>query len=58
MSSDSEYSEFLEQLRQSGKINMFGAAPYLMSAFGLPRKDAIQILCDWMENYDRNEHND
>ena len=45
------YFRTLEQIRKSGKINMFGAAPYLMSAFNLPRKEAMSVLVAWMESY-------
>ena len=47
------YNTFLEELRKSGKTNMFGAAPSLMSEFALPRAEAISILKNWMENYER-----
>ena len=33
-----EYYVFLEELRQSGVTNMFGATPYLREEFGLGRK--------------------
>lgn len=47
-----EYYIYLEKLRQSGATNMFGAGPYLQRAFGLSSKDADEILCNWMKNYD------
>ena len=46
------YWVFLEMLRKSGVTNMYGAAPYLEEAFGVSRKDAREILIDWMSNYD------
>ncbi len=48
-----EYYEYLEQLRQSGATNMFGATPYLRNAFQLDRHEARDILVSWMENYDQ-----
>lgn len=30
-----EYFEYLDELRESGVTNMFGAAPYLVSEFGI-----------------------
>lgn len=40
--------DYLEDLRQSGQANMFGAGQYLEVAFGLERKEARTILSDWM----------
>ena len=48
-----EYYGYLEQLRQSGATNMFGATPYLRNAFQLDRHEARDILVSWMENYDQ-----
>jgi hypothetical protein len=47
-----DYYCFLNNLRASGITNMFGGAPYLMSSFDLPKKLAVEILLNWMENYD------
>ena len=47
-----EYYEYLEDLRQSGATNMFGAAPYLQEDFGLDRREAKNILLSWMTHYD------
>lgn len=49
---DNKYWQFLEKLRESGVTNMFGAAPYLQSAFDISHKEAVSILVDWMDNYD------
>lgn len=46
-----KYYVFLENLRKSGKTNMFGATPYLQEAFGLDRKYAHQIVLSFMQNY-------
>lgn len=48
-----EYYVYLEDLRQSGVTNMFGAAPYLQEEFDLNRKEAREILANWMTNYDK-----
>lgn len=45
------YYRFLEALRQSGIVNMYGAVPYLQAEFGLDQKNAIKILASWMNNY-------
>jgi hypothetical protein len=46
-----EYYVYLEELRQSGVTNMFGASPYLQEAYGLNRREASKVLVSWMENY-------
>ena len=53
---DNVYWIYLEELRRSGVINMYGAAPYLEAAFGLSREEAGQILVDWMKNYDPDDY--
>ena len=35
---------------------MFGAAPYLESAFGLDRQEAREVLTDWMRNYNPDDY--
>ena len=48
----SEYYEFLDELRESGVTNMFGATPYLMQAFDyLAEDEARDILKSWMETF-------
>lgn len=49
------YYDYLEELRQSGKINMFGAAPYLQREFGLEYYEAVKILGEWMTSYKKPE---
>jgi hypothetical protein len=46
-----EYFEYLDELRESGVTNMFGAAPYLVSEFGITMFDAGKILVEWMETF-------
>jgi hypothetical protein len=40
---------FLDKLRDSGKINMFGAPKVLEESFGLSKKEAIQVFKAWSE---------
>lgn len=42
---------FLEDLRQSGETNMFGAVPYLMDEFVLTKHEAKKLLKEWMESF-------
>ena len=51
-----KYWIYLEELRRSGVTNMYGAAPYLMEAFGLSKREAVEILADWMRNYNRADY--
>ena len=40
--------QYLNMVRDHGSINMFGAAPYLAEEFGLDRREAKQVLLEWM----------
>lgn len=47
-----EHLEYLDELRESGITNMFGARPYLQRAFDmLDKKLAGKILTYWMESF-------
>lgn len=48
---DNKYWIYLEELRRSGETNMYGAVPYLQAEFGLDKREAKDILIDWMQNY-------
>lgn len=43
---------YLEELRQSGATNMFGATPFLQHAFGYDKDTARKILQEWMNRYE------
>jgi hypothetical protein len=45
-----EHVKFLDDLRESGKTNMFGAAPFLARRFKLPIEEARKILTEWMKS--------
>lgn len=48
-----EHKDFLDNLRESGVTNMFGAAPYLQEEFPeLDRKEAADIVGEWMRSFD------
>ena len=44
--------EYLNDLRDSGVTNMFGAGIYLQEEFGLEKKEARSILSEWMRSFD------
>jgi hypothetical protein len=46
-----EYYGYLNALRDSGIVNMFGAGAYLREQFGLSRSEARTILTAWMKQY-------
>ena len=45
------YFNYLDQLRESGITNMFGASPYLQEAFDLDRYEAKDVLLEWMQTF-------
>lgn len=51
-----KYWIYLENLRKSGVVNMYGAAPYLQKTFDLTEKEAREILADWMNNYNKEDY--
>ena len=40
---------YLNRLRESGATNMYGAAPYLEMEYDMTRREAKQVLMDWMQ---------
>ena len=42
---------YLDNLRESGVTNMYGAAPYIVQAFGFGKDDARALLSLWMKTY-------
>jgi hypothetical protein len=47
-----KYFEFLDGLRESGAVNMFGAGLVIRDAFGLTGKMARAVHMAWMETFD------
>tara|TARA_S200002703_G_scaffold101698_1_gene88128 strand:+ start:2443 stop:2616 length:174 start_codon:yes stop_codon:yes gene_type:complete len=41
--------DFLDNLRDDGSINMFGAAPVLQEVFDMTKAEARQVLNEWMK---------
>jgi len=49
---ENKHLVYLDELRESGVTNMFGAAPYLTREFpGMTPYEAKPILMYWMETY-------
>lgn len=40
---------YLRRLRAGGRSNMYGAIPYLVSAFGIDRETAFRAICEWLD---------
>jgi hypothetical protein len=47
-----ERFDYLDKLRESGRVNMFGAAIELMDDLGLSKADARTTLAGWMGSFD------
>ena len=45
------YLKYLDDLRDSGVVNMFGAVPYLIAEFGIDKKLAKEALNHWMHQW-------
>lgn len=48
-----EMLDYLDDLRESGDTNMFGAAPYVQSQFGLSKSEAREVVLYWMKTFPR-----
>ena len=52
MSKQEQVNYFLDELRESGVTNMFGAAPYIIEEFGVTRQEAKDLLLNWMQTFE------
>jgi hypothetical protein len=51
MSKQEQVNYFLDELRESGVTNMFGAVPYIVEEFGFSRQEAQKFLVNWMQTF-------
>ena len=51
MKATQEHFDYLDDLRDSGITNMFGASPYLVEEFNIDKYEARILLSEWMEQY-------
>lgn len=57
MFDEDEVFTFLDDLRDLGVINMFGATSFLMDEFNMEKYEARLWLSEWMSSFDqRNDH--
>ena len=50
-----EFFAYLDDLRESGVTNMFGAGPYVEEEFELSKKAARLVVTAWMGTFDKTE---
>ena len=43
--------QYLDDLRESGCVNMFGSGAYLQEVFGLTRYEAKDVVLEWMKTF-------
>ena len=46
-----KYFAYLDELRESGETNMFGAPAYLVAMFGVSRIEAMEVTYAWMKTF-------
>ena len=49
-----EIFTYLNELRESGVTNMYGAGSYLVSEFDMDKYEASNLLSKWMDNFNEN----
>jgi len=42
---------FLDVIRESGSMNMFGSGPVVQEAFDVDRHQAKELVLEWMETF-------
>ena len=50
-----DFFYYLDDLRESGVTNMYGAGEYLIDEFDMDEKYARKVLIKWMKTYDPNK---
>jgi hypothetical protein len=48
---EDDHLEYLDELRESGATNMFGAAPFLADEYGIDLGTARKYLSYWMRTF-------
>jgi hypothetical protein len=56
---EKEVFDYLNDLRESGVKNMYGACPYIEDEFQtITHEEAIKVLAKWMKNFNPNGYDD
>jgi len=50
-----EHLLYLDELRESGETNMFGATSYIVDEFEVKKDLAMKILRYWMESFGKDD---
>ncbi len=50
-----EHLEYLDDLRESGETNMFGAGSYLQDDFGMNMREARETTKYWMATFGKEQ---
>jgi hypothetical protein len=58
MTMTQQINAYLIALRDSGKVNMMGATPYLQDRFGLTRREAKAALLTWITTFKQERKNE
>ena len=53
---ETQIFNYLNDLRDSGITNMFGAGIYLQDEFGLGKREAREFLVKWITQMERNRN--
>lgn len=53
-----EVFEFLDDLRESGATNMWGAGAYVKSEFECTKKEAQTLVLGWMNTFEKGNMNE
>jgi hypothetical protein len=43
--------DYLNALRDSGIVNMFGSVPYVRRVFDVSQADGVKLVVEWMESF-------
>ena len=52
---NSEYFHILDEIRESGKMNMFGAPSWLVENYDLTMDQAKEVFTAWTETFRKTE---
>lgn len=50
-----DHKKYLDKLRESGVVNMFGAEYYVAKYFQIDRHEARNIVIEWMRTFNDDE---
>ena len=48
----SQVFTYLDELRESGTTNMYGASTYVREEFGVGKREAMSLVSSWMRDFE------